>query len=133
MKYDLQFPIELDGKTISSVTLRRTKGKDMVVIGDHVATLARFHASNATAIASIAKMTAATEDGGAIPDDINVDGINPPDSNVYRAMVAIAGHLADLGEAAGELDLVDLQEITGLALNPGESQGRGKARNGGGR
>lgn len=108
MKYDLQFPIEHDGKTISSVTVRRPKGRDMVALGDHFPSLAKF-------------------DGKT--------GNTTPDAAAFRAMVAVVGTLADLGEeVAGELDLTDLQAITVAAFaNLGESQGRGKARSGGGR
>lgn len=131
MKYDLQFPIEVDGKTVSSVTLRRPKGKDMVAIGDHVAALARFYSSNATAIVGAAAKVAAVENGQNA-DEIDAGSITPPDAAVYRAMVEIASRLAGLGDDAGELDLVDLNEITARALNPGEAQGRGEAANGGG-
>lgn len=144
MKYDLQFPIEVDGNTISSVTLRRPKGKDMVAIGDHVAALARFYASNAAAMrGALAKTVAAgvkaAQEGKEAPpldeadelDDIDASALTPPDAAVYKAMVAVAGQLAGLGENAGELDLVDLQEIAARALNPGEAQGRGGARTGG--
>ncbi|WP_276200175.1 phage tail assembly protein [Chelatococcus sp. XZ-Ab1] len=130
-KYDLKYPIEVDGKTISTVTIRRPKGKDMVVIGDHVAALARFYTSNAKAMkGSLEKAVAAglkaAEDGASAPpvddlDEIDAAELTPPDAAVYRAMVAIADRIADLGEAAGELDLVDLQEIATRSLNPGEA------------
>lgn len=139
-KYELQFPIEVDGKTISSVTLRRAKGKDMVAIGDHVAVLARFYAANAKAMqGSIEKAVSAglkaAEAGDDAPgsnvlDDIDTTSLTPPDAAVYRAMVAVAAQLADLGDAAGELDLIDIQEIAARALNPGEVRGRGGAQNG---
>lgn len=140
-KYDLQFPLEVDGKTISSVTLRRPKGKDMVAIGDHIAALARFYASNAAAMRGALEKAAAAgvkaaQDGAEAPPadeigDIDAAALTPPDASVYKAMVAVAAQLADLGEAAGELDLVDLQEIAARALNPGEARGRGVARSGG--
>lgn len=135
-KYELQFPIEVDGKTISSVTLRRAKGKDMVAIGDHVAALARFYTANAKAVEkaiSAGLRVGEGERNGPTPDDgddIDVAAMTPPDASIYRAMVAVAGQLADLGDAAGDLDLVDLQEIAARAFNPGEARGRGGAQNG---
>lgn len=140
-KYDLNFPIEVDGKTISTITLRRPKGRDMVAIGDHVAVLTRFYAANAKAMqgnleAVIAAGLKAAEEGAEAPnpddlDDIDTAALTPPDASVYAAMVAVAAQLADLGEAAGDLDLADLQEITARALNPGEARGRGEAKTGG--
>lgn len=140
-KYDLKFPIEVDGKTISTITLRRPKGRDMVVIGDHVASLARFYAANAAAMqgslqAAVAAGVKAAQEGAEAPNPDDLGGIDetkltPPDSAVYGAMVAIAAQLADLGDAAGDLDLVDLQEIAAVALNPGEAPGRGEAQSGG--
>lgn len=140
-KYDLQFPVEVDGKTISTITLRRPKGRDMVAIGDHVAALARFYAANAKAMrGSLEKVIAAglkaAEEGAEAPnpddlEDIDAAALTPPDAKVYAAMVAVAAQLADLGDAAGDLDLADLQEIAARALNPGEQAGRGGARNGG--
>lgn len=142
MKYELQYPLEVDGKTISTVTIRRPKGRDMVAIGDHVAVMARFYATNARAMQeAIAKAAAgaqAAQGGADAPsaddlDDIDATALTPPDANVYRAMVAIAARLADLGDAAEDLDMTDLQEIATRALNQGEAPGRGGARNGGGK
>lgn len=140
-KYDLKFPIEVDGKTISTLTLRRPKGRDMVAIGDHVSALARFYAANAVAMqgslqAAVAAGVKAAQEGADAPNPDDLGGIDetkltPPDGAVYAAMVAIAAQLADLGDAAGDLDLVDLQEIAARALNPGEAPGRGGTRSGG--
>lgn len=102
-KIKLRFPIDVDGKTISEVTIRRPRGKDMIALGDHFAAVARFENAG----------------DGAVPD-----------AAAFRAMVAIVGTLADLGEdAAGELDMVDLTEVMtkGFADVGKSSQGRGKS------
>lgn len=111
-KHALKYPLSIDGKEIASVTIRRPVGRDMVLIGDHLATLGRYAADQAKSEA----------DGGS-------DVI--PSSAVFAAMVAIAACLADLGDAAGDLDLEDLSAITAQALNAGEALGRGDAANGG--
>jgi len=136
MKYELKYPIEVDGKTVSSVTVRRPKGRDMVEIGDHVAVLARFYAANAEALKDAirkgAKASAkAARDGADGLEDIDATKLTPPDGKVYAAMLAVAARLADLGDAAGDLDFTDMQEIATLALQSGEAVGRGGARNGG--
>jgi hypothetical protein len=119
-KFDLTFPIDVNGSTVAAVTIRRPKARDMVVVGDHVAVLARFYDANVTAMARQAS--------GNEPETRS--GMTPPDAKVYAAMIALAGQLTGLGENAAELDLVDLQEIAGLALNPGEPQGRGEQGSG---
>lgn len=133
-KHNLRHPIEIDGKTITTVTLRRPKGRDMVAVGDHIAVLARFYAANAKVVsAGIAKAAAAgaaAAQGGASapPADeaeelagIDASALTPPDAAVYRAMVAVVGQIADLGEAAGDLDMADLQALAAQALAPGEA------------
>lgn len=57
--------------------------------------------------------------------------MTPPTSAVFSAMVDIAGRLAGLGDAAAELDVTDLQDIAGKALNTGEAPGRGTVETGG--
>lgn len=106
MKYDLKYPIEKDGLTISSVTIRRPKGRDMVAIGDDLSTLVKFYQ----------EIEREGKDGG----------IAAPSSAVFAAMVSIAAQLADLGDAAGDLDQDDLNEIITRALNSGEASGRGE-------
>lgn len=128
-KYPLAFPITVDGKEISSVTIRRPKGRDMAAIGDEVAHLARFFARNSTVMAQAAAELAAA--GKDLPDDFMPADADPPDASVYKAMIAVAATLADLGEAAADLDMVDLNAITGKALLAGEPVGRGAQTNGG--
>ena len=109
MKYALKYPIENDGMTIASVTIRRPRGRDMVAIGDHLSTLIKFY-----------------NDSEAAGDN----GIAAPSSAVFGAMVAIAACLADLGDKAGDLDQDDLNEIITRALNSGEAPGRGEVLTG---
>ncbi|ELT47717.1 phage tail assembly protein [Brucella intermedia] len=130
-KHTLQYPIEINGSTVSSVTIRRPKGGDMVVIGDDVAHLMRFYASNARASQEINNAQVAAELSGSEPDFEKIASkMTPPDSRVYSAMVAIVGRLTGIGEAAEELDVADLQDIAARALNTGEAPGRGAATNG---
>lgn len=85
----LKYPIEIDGKTISELTFRRAKAKDMVVIGDHMPALSgAIDPADANNPAAIARsMTGET----------------------FKAMIAVVGQLADIGEeAAAELDFADL-------------------------
>lgn len=132
-KHTLQYPIEINGSTVSSVTIRRPKGGDMVVIGDDVADLMRFYSSNAKAAQEINTAQVAAELAGSEPDFEKIAAkMTPPDSRVFSAMVAIVGRLTGIGEAAGELDVVDLQDIAAKALNTGEVPGRGAATNGDG-
>jgi hypothetical protein len=129
-KYDLKFPIEVGGKTVTSVTIRRPKGRDMVAIGDHVATLGRFYAANSKVFAeatqkAIAAGIAAAAEGASAPPvdalgDVDATLLTPPDAAVYAAMVAVAAQICDLGDAAGDLDAVDLSQIATRALDPGE-------------
>lgn len=132
MKHDLAYPIEVNGATVSSVTIRRPKGSDMVAIGDQVADLMKFYSANARAVQEIATMQKAAELSGEEPDLEAVGAkMTPPDSKVFSAMVVIVGRLAGLGDAAGDLDVSDLQEIAAKALSTGEAPGRGVAKTGG--
>lgn len=101
----LDFPIEIDGKTISEVKVRRPKGKDMVALGDHFQAVARFEQAGENAV---------------------------PDAATFKTMVMIAAQLADLGEeAAGELDMVDLVSISNAAFQHlGKLPGRGEQKSG---
>lgn len=103
----------------------------MVAIGDDVAHLMRFYSSNAKVVQEITDAQAVEKLTG-VKADLEVIGakISPPDSKVYQAMISIAAQLAGLGEAAGELDVEDLQEIAAKALNTGEAPGRGAAKTG---
>lgn len=104
-KIQLQFPIEVGGKSISSVTVRRPKGKDMVALGDHLSALSRFDGDTPGAV---------------------------PDAAAFRAMVASVAALADLSEEeAGELDLADLIEIANHGFaHLGNLKGRGTPKAG---
>lgn len=127
-KYDLKFPIEVNGSTISSVTIRRPKGGDMVAIGDQVADLMKFYSVNAKAVQLFADAAATGEE--VDPELIGAE-MTPPGSKVFAAMIAIVGRLAGIGEAAAELDVTDLQDIAAKALSTGEAPGRGEAKTGG--
>jgi len=132
MKHDLAYPIEVNGSTVASVTIRRPKGSDMVAIGDQVADLMKFYGANAKAIREIAFAQEAAKLSGEEADlEALGSKVTPPDSKVFAAMVAIAGRLAGLGDAAGDLDVSDLQEIAAKALSTGEAPGRGVAETGG--
>jgi len=127
----LHYPITVNGSTISSVSIRRPKGGDMVAIGDDVAHLMRFYSSNAKVVQEIADAQAVAKLTGKEADLEAIGSkINPPDGKVYQAMIAIAAQLAGLGDAAVELDVEDLQEIAAKALNTGEAPGRGAAKTG---
>lgn len=110
MKYDLKYPFLKDGMTISSVTIRRPKGRDMIAIGDDLSTLVKFYKE--------------------VESEGNDGGIAAPSSAVFASMVSIAAQLADLGDAAGDLDQDDLNEIITRALNSGEASGRGEVLTG---
>lgn len=129
--HTLKYPIEVNGATISSVTIRRPTGGDMVAIGDQVADLMKFYSSNADAVKQITMAQAAASLMNEEPD-LEALGvkITPPDSKVFFAMVTIAGRLAGIGETAELLDVEDLQEIAGKALATGEASGRGVAATG---
>ncbi len=130
-KHDLKYPITVNGATISSVTIRRPNGGDMVAIGDQVAELMMFYSSNAKALQEyvLAEATAKLSGTGADLEAIAAK-MTPPTSAVFSAMVDIASRLAGLGEAAAELDVTDLQDIAGKALNTGEAPGRGTVETG---
>ena len=89
----------------SKLSIRRPKAKDMIAIGDHLPALA------------------------ALDQDRPEDAMN---SSVFKAMVAIAATLTDIGEeAALELDFDDLVTIgTEAFAVAGEAQGRGEAQAG---
>lgn len=127
-KHTLAFPITVEGKEISSVTIRRPKGRDMAAIGDEVANLARFFARNSVVMAQAAAEF--EKAGKEMPDDYMPAEASPPDASVYKAMIAVAATLADLGDAAADLDMVDLNAITGKALIAGEAVGRGAQTSG---
>lgn len=84
----LNYPITRDGQTISSVTVRRPTGGDMVAIGDHFPVLMGL-----------------AEAGG---DKLN--------AAAFRAMVEVAGALTGLGDDASMLDFDDLQTVVTQGL-----------------
>lgn len=130
-KHDLKYPITVNGSTISSVTIRRPKGGDMVVIGDQVAEIMKFYAANAKAAQEIAVAEAAAKLAGTEADfEAIASKMTPPTSKVFSAMVDIAACLAGLGDNAPDLDVADLQDIVGKALNTGEALGRGVEKTG---
>lgn len=81
----LEFPIVVNDATVSAVTVRRPTGSDMIAIGDHLPVLMALAGDGD-------KATALTSD-------------------VFRAMVAVAGALTGLGDDAGKLDFADLQSV----------------------
>ncbi|MDR6431312.1 phage tail assembly protein [Brucella pseudogrignonensis] len=130
--HTLKYPIDVNGSTISSVSIRRPTGGDMVAIGDQVADLMTFYSSNAEVAKQIAFAEAAAKVTGTEPElDAIGAKITPPGSNVFSAMIAIAACLAGLGDNAGLLDVEDLQEIASKALSTGEARGRGEEQTGG--
>jgi phosphoribosylformylglycinamidine (FGAM) synthase-like enzyme len=130
-KHELKYPITVNGATISSVTIRRPKGGDMVVIGDQVAELMKFYTANAKAAQEIAVADAAAKLAGTEADfEAIAAKMTPPTSKVFSAMIDIAACLAGLGDGAAELDVTDLQDIAGKALNTGEVSGRGTEQTG---
>ncbi len=130
-KHDLNYPIEVNGSTVTSVTIRRPKGRDMVVIGDQVAELMKFYTANAKAAQEIAVVEAAAKLAGTEADfEAIAAKMTPPTSKVFSAMIDIAACLAGLGDDAAELDVTDLQDIAGKALNTGEVPGRGTVQTG---
>lgn len=126
VKYDLKTPIEINGTTIASVTIRQPKGRDMVEVGDDFATLARFYAANARAITAAMEQAAAAgaEDAAAgkdAPDygrlaGIDAAAITPADASIYKAMIAVAGQMTGIGDGAAELSVPDLTEIATRAF-----------------
>lgn len=106
-KVKLEFPVDVDGKTISEVTVRRPKGKDMVALGDHFQALAKFEQAGESAV---------------------------PDAAAFKTMVMIVAVLADVGEdVASEMDMADLINVSTKAFQHlGNLPGRGTRRNGGG-
>lgn len=99
----LKHPIEFEGASIASVTLRRPKAKDMIAIGDHLPVLASLDTGDeAKAIANM-------------------------DRKVFEAMVAVVGTLSQIGEpAAMELDFEDLLAVASEAFDTmGEGKGDG--------
>ena len=84
----LQYPLNRDGQSIASVTVRRPTGGDMIAIGDHLPVLM------ALADGDTAKLNA----------------------GVFRAMVDVAGALTGLGEDAARLDFEDLQAVVTAGL-----------------
>lgn len=84
----LAYPLSINGQTISSLTIRRPSGADMVAVGDHLPALM------------------ALQDG-------DVTKLN---AGVFAAMVAVAGALSGLGDDAGKLDFEDLQTVVTEAL-----------------
>ncbi|RWX72606.1 phage tail assembly protein [Mesorhizobium sp. M2A.F.Ca.ET.039.01.1.1] len=102
----LKYPIEVDGKTIDSLTFRRARAKDMLVLADHMAAL--------------------TDIDPTKPEKAMSKG-------AIEATIAIVGTLSDIGEeAAGLLDFVDLIAASGEATaSLGEVEGSdGEAQTG---
>jgi hypothetical protein len=110
----LKHPLTVDGKTISVVTFRRPKARDMIVIAD-----------------ALPVLTEMSERVQATLKEAGVDGLqSTPEIEMkiglllakqmtpatFRAMVTVASQLADLGEAAMDLDYADLSPIAMGAL-----------------
>lgn len=93
----LKYPLEIEGKMISSLNVRRPKASDMIAIGDHLPALAALDRDNPAAA-----MTSAT----------------------FKAMTAIVGVFTGLGAAAEELDAADLTTVATEAIDIlGEADG----------
>ncbi len=116
---DLKYPITIDGNKISSVTIRRAIGEDLVTIGDEIATITSYYAAQAPIVAAAQAYIAAAKNGET-PSDADIGQIKPPGAAEYRAMVAIAGRLTGLGDNAGKLDGSDLSAIAVKVLALGE-------------
>ena len=84
----LQYPLDRDGQTVSTVTVRRPTGGDMIAIGDHLPVLMSL------------------AEGGT--DKLN--------ASVFTAMVDVAGALTGLGADASRLDFDDLQNVVTAGL-----------------
>lgn len=97
---NLKYPITVGDKQIASLTFRRPKAKDMIVLGDHMGALAAHDG----------------EEGGP------KGGMS---TALMTAMVAVVGVLSDIGEeAAGELDFADLTVAATEAMSSlGEADG----------
>lgn len=84
--------VDIDGKTITSVTLREPTGADMIGLAEHLPALIAFAAEQEAAAA-----------GGAATF---------PGPDVIRAMIATASATTGLGaEAAGKLAFSDISRI----------------------
>lgn len=104
----LKFPVTVDGTTISAITLRRPKAKDMIVLGDHFPALAELDVSDTASAASAMNR------------------------KVFEAMVAIVSTLGSISDAVAlELDYEDLVTASTSALDfLGEAPGGGAEKTG---
>jgi hypothetical protein len=94
VKYDLVHAIEVDGATITSVTIRRPKGKDLVKIGDHLATIAKTEDAPDAAAFSAMIAIAAHMTG------IDIKAAEELDSEDLQVIIGKA--LEPLGERQGD-------------------------------
>lgn len=91
----LEYPVNIGGTTISAITLRRPKAKDMIALGDHLPALAALDTGEGDAqVASNAAAAAMSR-------------------KVFEAMVAIVSTLGSVDvDVAMELDYADLVNIS---------------------
>ena len=96
-RVELQFPIEVDGKSISSVTIRWPKGKAMPAFRRH------------------------------LNDLLKCNPAVVPDASAFKSMVSAIAALAGLSEKeAGDLDIIDINAIAAAAfMEFGSWPGRG--------
>lgn len=98
----LKYPLEIEGKMISSLNVRRPKASDMIAIGDQMPVLAALDREKPEVSAAI-----------------------------FKAMTVIVGTLTDIGDAALELDAADLTTVATEAIDilgeAGGSDGMPKA------
>ena len=85
MKIDLKFPFQIGDKTISSVTLRRAKAKDMRVIARH-----------GKALTAVAK-----GEGQGMSEEITI------------ATLSMIASMTDLDETT--VDEIDIEDVTVIA------------------
>ena len=82
MKIDLKFPFQMGDKTISSVTLRRAKAKDMRVIARHGKALTAVASgegqgmSEEVTTATLAMIASMTDLEVSTVDEIDIEDIN---------------------------------------------------------
>jgi hypothetical protein len=104
--HTLGTPLTVDGKTITVVTFRRPKARDMIVIAEALPVLAAMSEKVQAALKASGGDEA--QAGPLIAQHMSPD--------VFRAMVTVASQLGDLGDAALDLDYADLSPIAMGAL-----------------
>lgn len=92
--YTLLHPIDIDGKKVTELLIRRPKGKDMVIIADHMPALAKLD--------------------GVLEEDM----AKHMSGDVFTSVLAIVGALTDIGEeGAGELDFADIMVLAPMTVS----------------